>query len=99
MSALPIDERGGAITFDILVAPRASRERVGPLVGERVKVAVNAPPVEGKANAAIVALLAQTFGVRKQDVEIVSGDKGKRKRVRIWGVPASALRELLEREP
>ena len=45
------------ITFEVLVSPRASRDRVGPVVGDRLKVAVTAPPVEGEANAAVVACL------------------------------------------
>ena len=91
-----IRKERGAITFDIVVAPRASRERIGPVVGDRIKVAVAAPPVEGKANQALVDLLARALKVRKQDVEIVRGAKGKRKTVRVAGISEEVLMELLD---
>ena len=47
-----------ALTFDIQVVPRASRTAVGPALGERLRVAVTAPPVDGAANAAVVDALA-----------------------------------------
>jgi len=93
---LNIRKERGAITFDIVVAPRASRERIGPVVGDRIKVAVAAPPVEGKANQALVDLLARALKVRKQDVEIVRGAKGKRKTVRVAGISEEVLMELLD---
>ncbi len=96
MNGPNIEEQAEGISFDILVVPRASRERVGPLVGERLKVSVTAPPVEGEANLAVVALLARALGVRRQDVEIVSGSHGKRKRVWVRGRGAQALLDLLE---
>jgi uncharacterized protein (TIGR00251 family) len=93
---LTIQTEPGAITFQVLVAPRASRERIGPVVGDRIKIAVTAPPVEGKANQALVDLLARALKVRRQDVEIVSGSKGKRKTVRVAGATEQDLLELLD---
>jgi uncharacterized protein len=81
----------GAITFCVLVAPRASREHLGPVVGDRVRVAVTAPPVDGKANEAVIAAVARALGVRRQEVTIVAGDRGKRKTVRVAGVTRQAL--------
>jgi uncharacterized protein (TIGR00251 family) len=90
-----IVERDGGIRFDIVVAPRASRERVGPVMGEAIKVAVTAPPVEGKANDAVVALLARKLGVRQNDVRIIGGERGKRKSVQVTGASRAALLALL----
>jgi uncharacterized protein len=64
----------GALTLDIQVVPRASRAAVGPLVGDRLRVAVTAPPVDGAANAAVVEALADAFGVRRSAVTIVHGE-------------------------
>ena len=88
------EERGG-IRFDILVAPRASRERIGPVVGERIKVSVTAPAVEGQANDAVIIFLARAFRVRRQDVEIVIGEKSKRKTVQVAGASRQMLIDLL----
>ena len=63
------------------------------MVGDRLKVAVKSPPVDGKANAAVLSLLARHFGVKKHDVEILIGKTGKRKRVRIRII--GAAREIL----
>ena len=93
-----IVEHDGGISFDIVVAPRASRERIGPVLGEAIKIAVTAAPVEGKANEAVVALLARKLGVRKEDVRLVRGDRGKRKSVHVTGASRAALLALLRRE-
>jgi uncharacterized protein len=89
-----ITEKDGAVTVDIQVKPRASREGVGPVQGDRLCVAVNAPPVDGKANAAVVRVLAETFGVPRSAVTIVRGETGKKKTVRLAGVTAAAVVRL-----
>jgi uncharacterized protein (TIGR00251 family) len=74
------------VTLDILVQPRASRSRVLGVHADRLKIQLAAPPVDGEANAALVELLASVLGVRKSDVEILRGDTGRRKTVRVAGV-------------
>jgi uncharacterized protein len=85
----------GALTLDIQVVPRASRAAVGPLVGDRLRVAVTAPPVDGAANAAVVEALADAFGVRRSAVTIVHGERGRRKTVRVAGATRATLDALL----
>lgn len=91
---LRITERDGAVVIDIAVKPRSSREKVGPVQGERLVVAVNAPPVEGKANEAVVRVLARTFGVPRSAVSIIRGDTGRKKTVRIAGVGATTVAQV-----
>jgi uncharacterized protein (TIGR00251 family) len=81
--------------IDIVVAPRSARERVGPAVGDRLRVAVNAPPVDGKANEAVVRVLAEAFGVPRSAVAILRGETGKRKTVKIAGATAARLAQVL----
>ncbi|GAA3840563.1 hypothetical protein GCM10022243_03690 [Saccharothrix violaceirubra] len=77
--------------FGIRVKPGARRDAVGGRWGERALiVAVAAPAVEGQANEAVRRALARAFGVRRQDVEIVAGERGRDKVVRIDLVPADA---------
>lgn len=85
---------GAALVFDIQVVPRASRPAVGALVGERLRVAVAAPPVDGAANAAVIEALAEAFGVPRRAVEIVRGQTGRRKTVRVAGGSAELLTRL-----
>jgi uncharacterized protein YggU (UPF0235/DUF167 family) len=58
MSELKLSDKDGGVALDILVQPRCPREGVGPIMGDRLKVSVNAPPVEGKANQAVQRVLA-----------------------------------------
>ena len=84
------------VTFDVLVTPRAARERIGPVVDGRLKVAVTAPPVEGEANAAVCALLAKALGVSRGAVTVVRGDSGRRKTLHARGVTLAAVTALSE---
>jgi hypothetical protein len=97
MTELKVGEKDGAATLDILVQPRCSREGVGPVVGDRLKVSVNAPPVDGKANEAMQRVLAETFGVPRSAVTILRGETGKRKTVRIAGVTAAVAAQVIAR--
>jgi len=84
----------GSVTLDVLVQPRASREKVGPVHDGRLKVAVTWPPVDGGANAAVVALLAKALGVPRSAVEVIAGATSRRKTVRIGGVLRAAVAAL-----
>jgi len=84
-----------ALIVDVQVVPRASRTAVGPAVGERLRVAVTSPPVDGAANAAVIDALAGAFGVRRSAIEIVRGERGRRKTVSIAGATSGALDRLL----
>ncbi len=85
------------LIIDIQVVPRASRTAVGPMVGERLRVAVTAPPVDGAANAAVIEALADAFGVRRAAIAIVRGERGRRKTVRIAGGARAVLERLAAR--
>lgn len=86
---------GNDVVVDILVQPRASRDKLGPVHGDRIKVAVTAPPVDGAANKAVCKLLAKTFKLAKSDVEVVAGVSSRRKSVRLRGVTRDAVAKLL----
>jgi uncharacterized protein len=88
------DDQGGVV-LEILVQPRASRTRVVAEHDGRLKVQLAAPPVDGEANDALVAFLADRLSVRRADVAIVRGDTGRRKTVRIAGSSAAAARAAL----
>ena len=88
-------ERGAALT--IRVTPRARRTEVGGVLDDgTVRIRVAAPPVDGKANRALIAFLAKLLGVRKNKVEIVAGEKGLDKIISITGMPAEEAEERLK---
>jgi hypothetical protein len=79
------------VTLSLKVSPNASRTQAGGLWQNRLRLRVQAPPVEGKANAAVIRWAADTFGVRTQDVELIQGMRGGEKVLLIRGVtPAAA---------
>jgi uncharacterized protein (TIGR00251 family) len=90
VSGLHATERDGVLTVDVVVQPRASREGIA-LMGERLKISVNAPPVDGEANAAVIRALAEALHVPRSAIEIARGDTSRRKTVRIRGVTLAAL--------
>ena len=76
------------LELDIRVQPRASRNAI-EVDGERITVRVTALPESGKANDAVVSLLAKRLGVPKRSVQIVRGHKSRDKRISIEGVSAA----------
>jgi len=83
------------VEIDVLVAPRASRNKIGPVHDDRVKVAVTAPPIDGAANAAVAELIAKTLGVAKSTVLVVRGQSSKRKTVLVRGTELADVRDKL----
>ena len=87
-------EQGGAVTFEVLVAPRAGRVRVGPVTGDRLKIAVTAPPKDGEANAAVIEAVASALGLPRRAVEILRGQSSRRKTLRVCGATAAQVTAL-----
>jgi uncharacterized protein (TIGR00251 family) len=96
---LRLDERDGALTVDVLVTPRASRPKVGPIHGDRLKLAVTSPPVDGEANAAVIELLARALGLPRAAVEVTAGHSSRRKTVRLRGATRAALEAVIAGAP
>lgn len=65
------------------VQPGAKRSRLMGMHGDRLRVAVAAPPVDGKANKALIRWFAKELGLRPAHLELVSGQTGRDKRVRV----------------
>lgn len=74
---------GTDLLLDLHVQPRASRDQIGGVHGERLKIRITAPPVEGQANEHLLTLLAHEFGVARRQVVLLGGASGRAKRVRI----------------
>lgn len=86
--------RGAALA--VRVTPRAKRnEVVEVLADDTVKIRLTAPPVEGKANKALVDFLADVMGVPKSKIEIVAGAAGRDKLVAITGMEAETAQAII----
>jgi len=92
---LRISERDGQLLVDVHVVPRASRSAVVGVHDGCLKVTLDAPPVDGVANDALVALMAKLLGRPRRDVVLVRGQTSRRKTLAIAGVRADAIEGLL----
>jgi len=92
---IPISEAGGAATFAVKVHPRAKKNAITGEVGDALKLAITAPPVDGKANEACIELFAKRLKVPRSSVTIAAGQTSRNKLVRVSGLTALQIRERL----
>lgn len=90
-----VTELTDAVIVFVRVQPGARRTEITGVHDGALSVRVAAPPVDGKANDALVAFLAKAFGVRRSTITIRSGWTGRRKRVRFDGIRAEDARATL----
>ncbi|MCD6282105.1 YggU family protein [bacterium] len=90
-----LQEKIGAVVLRVKALPGSKRDEVRGVDGGALKVAVAAPPEKGRANKALLAVLAEFFGVPRRDVVIISGEASRDKRVEVAGVTAVQVEEKL----
>ena len=79
----PVEQQGESLLLNLYIQPKASRDQIVGPHGEELKIAITAPPVDGKANAHLTKYLAKQFRVAKGQVSILKGELGRHKQVRI----------------
>ncbi len=82
-------------SFAVKVHPRARKNAITGEVGDALKVALTAPPVEGKANEACIEFFAWLLKVPRSSVTIAAGQNSRNKVIRVAGVTAERVRECL----
>jgi uncharacterized protein (TIGR00251 family) len=87
-------EAAGSVLLNLHIQPGAKRTGIVGLHGEALKIRLAAPPVDGKANAALLAFVAQAMGVPQSQVELVGGAASRLKRLRVRGASEEALGRL-----
>ena len=85
----------GGVLIDVRVIPRAGRSGIAGTRDNALLVRLNAPPVEGAANAELVEVIAKALGVPKRSVTIDSGERSRLKRIRVGGVTVGEVRSKL----
>ena len=98
-AAGPFRASPAGVRVRLKVAPKAKRDQFGGLLdepdgGKVLKISVTAAPEDGKANAAVIALLAKEWGVAKSAISVVSGATDRRKLVEIRGRSQELLAKL-----
>ena len=83
------------VNFAVKVHPRAKKNAITGEVGDALKVALTAPPVDGKANAACIEFFAKLLKVPRSSVTIASGQSSRNKVIRVTGLSAEEVRKRL----
>ncbi len=84
----------GERILEVKVQPRASRNEILGYRDQILHIRVTAPPVEGEANHLVRSMLAEALGIALSKVEIIKGEKGRRKKIRVTEVPQGNLEKL-----
>ena len=77
--------KGNQLIIPVRIIPKSSRNQV-IMEGDRIKIKITAPPVEGKANQGLIKFLSKLLGVSKSSIEIISGETSKNKKVSVIGM-------------
>jgi len=83
------------VTFSIRVQPRARKNAIVGELGDALKLALTAPPVEGRANEACIEFLAEFLKVPRSSITIAAGETSRNKVIRVAGMSANELRRRL----
>lgn len=85
-----------SVSLSVHVQPKASRTRIAGLHGEALKLCITSPPVDGKANAAVIRFFAKLFKIPRAAVTIASGEASRDKRIILAGVSLARAEAVLQ---
>jgi uncharacterized protein (TIGR00251 family) len=92
---IPIRDTPSGATFKVKVQPRAKKNAITGEIGDALKVALTAPPIEGRANESCVAFLAEFLNVPRSSVTIAAGETSRNKLIRVSGLSAAQVETRL----
>jgi uncharacterized protein len=97
MSTAPsfLRAQGDQVMLQVKVQPRASKNEIGPLLGDELKIKVTAAPVDAAANEALLRLLAETLDCPRGDVQLVRGQTSRHKTIAIRRLSPTEVRAKL----
>ena len=97
-ASLPVGltQTDNAVVIAIHAQPGAKRDSIVGEFNDRLKIALTAPPVDGKANAHLIKFLSKKFGIPKSSIELVNGDTSRSKRFRLSGLTAKEVLDRLD---
>jgi uncharacterized protein (TIGR00251 family) len=95
---LEISSRDGAVIFQVRVQPRASRDEIAGVIAGSLKVRLQAPALEDRANVVLCEYLAELLKTPKSAVRILGGERSRTKRIEVRGVQEQQIRGLLLHE-
>jgi uncharacterized protein len=90
-----VTQKDNALLLHVKVVPNSSRTQVAGILGDALKIKVAQPPEDGRANRAVIELLADALNTPPANISIVAGHTQPRKTVRIQGVSAATLQNWI----
>ncbi len=94
---IPIRDTPQGATFAVRVQPRARKNAIVGEIGDALKLALTAPPIEGRANEACIEFLAEFLKVPRSSVTIAAGQSSRNKVIRVRGLTSAQVEERLRR--
>ena len=91
-----IREVEGGVVVSVKVQPNASKDRIIGEYADQIKIAVTVAPERGKANKAVIKVLSKLFGVKTSDIEIVSGETSRDKKVFIRDINEEDFNRIIK---
>jgi uncharacterized protein (TIGR00251 family) len=91
------EQKDGTLLLTVYIQPRASRALLAGLHNGALKLSITAPPVEGKANRAVVKYISRLFNLPPKAVSIMSGHQSRTKRLTVKNISLTAAQDLLQR--
>ncbi|MGB7554781.1 MAG: DUF167 domain-containing protein [Candidatus Korobacteraceae bacterium] len=92
---IPVRDTPSGATFHVKVHPRAKKNAITGEVGDALKLALTAPPVEGRANQACIEFLAEVLNVPRSSVTIAAGESSRNKVICVRGLSAAQVEAKL----
>jgi uncharacterized protein len=93
---IPVRDTASGATFSVRVQPRAKKNAITGVMGDALKLSLTAPPVEGRANEAVIEFFAKLLNVSRSSVTIAAGESSRNKVIRVEGISADSLRAQLQ---
>jgi hypothetical protein len=93
---IAIHETAEGVSFAVKVQPRARRNSIVGELGDALKIALTAPPVDGKANEACIEFFADALKLSRSSITIAAGHSSRNKVIRVTGITAAELRKRLK---
>ena len=96
MGMIRVEQTADGVRFSVKVQPKARRNSIVGELGDTLKVALTAPPVDGRANEACIEFFAETLRVARSAVSIASGHTSRNKVIRVTGITAAQVHDRLK---
>ena len=89
-----LEEKENNLILNLRIIPRASKDEIAGCLGDALKIRIQAPPVEGKANQYLIKFLSKHWKIPRRNIELLSGETGRNKRIKLID-PSTELRKKL----